>query len=79
MYFDNVKNVPFSEIAPNVKANNYKKAKLADRIPYESGSLLCLFMDELKVPNWQKKLNEQTRNSQMTIYSLIKEYMQERQ
>lgn len=79
MYFDNVKNVPFSEIAPNVKADNYKKAKLADRIPYESGSLLCLFMDELKVPNWQKRLNEQTRNSQMTIYSLIKEYMQERQ
>lgn len=40
MYFDNVKNVPFSEIEPNVEAGHCAKSGLADRIPYEMGGLL---------------------------------------
>ncbi len=36
----------------------------ADRMPYETGAILCLLMDELEVPDWQGVLNHQTKGTQ---------------
>lgn len=75
MYFDNKKNVLFSEIKSNVEAGLYEKSNLADRIPYETGGLLCLLMDKLEIPDWQKTLNSQTKDYHITLYSVLEAYV----
>lgn len=74
MYFDNIKDVPFSDLQRVVESGLYEKQKLADRIPYETGALLCLLMDELKIPNWQETLNSQTIAEPVTLYDIIQSY-----
>lgn len=74
MYFDNKKNIPFDEVIQQYQAGNIDKSFLADRMPYETGALLCLMMDELDVPGWQKILNDQRKDDPKTIYSVIKEW-----
>ena len=75
MYFDNVKEVPFSEVIPALKAKKIKKAFLADRMPYETGALLCQLLEELDVKGWQERLNEQTKDEPVTIFSEIEAYI----
>lgn len=48
--------------------------RLADRIPYETGALLCLLMDELQIPNWQEAFNAQTTDNPVSTYSIIKNW-----
>lgn len=76
MYFDNIKNVPFSEVMSNIDEGNLEKSFLADRMPYETGALLCLLMDVLDVPDWQQKLNNQTLEKSVTLFSVIKEFVE---
>ena len=76
MYFSNRKDVPFSEIIPQYRAGNIDKSYLADRIPYETGGLLCLLMDELEVPGWQETLNGQTLDAPVSLYSILKEWVE---
>lgn len=49
--------------------------KSPDRIPYETGALLCLRMDELNIPDWQQKLNNQTSENPVTLYSIIDDFI----
>lgn len=73
MYFDNTKNVSISEVMNKLDEGYLEKSFLADRMPYETGALLCLLMDALDVPNWQEKLNNQTKDNPVTLYSILKE------
>lgn len=77
MYFDNVKDVPFSDLKRTVGAGAYGKSELAERIPYESGAILCMLMDEIDIPDWQLKLNMQTKDNQTTLFSIIQEFVEE--
>lgn len=74
MYFDNIKDVPFSDLQRTVETGSYEKQNLADRIPYETGALLCLLMDELKIPDWQEQLNRQTSSDPVTLYDIIQKH-----
>lgn len=76
MYFDNVKDVPFSNLKLTVEAGAYDVRQLADRIPYESRALLCLLMDRLEIPDWQVRLNKQTKEQALTQYDLIEDYVE---
>ena len=76
MYFSNRKDVPFSEIITQYRAGNIDKSYLADRIPYETGGLLCLLMDELGVPKWQDALNSQTLDAPVSLYSILKAWVE---
>lgn len=75
MYFDNVKDIPFSDLKRTVESGAYDKRYLADRIPYETGALLCLLMDELEIPDWQETLNGQTVENQVTLNSIISDFV----
>ncbi len=75
MYFDNQKDVPFDEVVPQYRAGNLKKNFFADRMPYETGAILCLLMDELDVPDWRKVLNHQTKKKSQTLYSVLKTWL----
>ncbi len=77
MYFDNVKDVPFSDLKRTVEAGAYGKNELAERIPYETGALLCMLMDEIEIPDWQLQLNEQTKENQITLFSIIQRFVEE--
>ena len=74
MYFDNAKNVSISEVIPKLNEGYLEKSFLAERMPYETGALLCLLMDSLNVPDWQEKLNEQTKDNPVTLYSILKKF-----
>ena len=76
MYFSNRKDVPFPEIITQYRAGNIDKSYLADRIPYETGGLLCLLMDELGVPKWQEALNSQTLEAPVSLYSILKVWVE---
>lgn len=76
MYFDNQKNVSFDEVVPQYRAGNLKDSFFADRMPYETGALLCLMMDELEVPDWQGVLNNQTKENPQTLYSVLKAWLE---
>ena len=75
MYFDNIKDVSFSDVFPQIDAGKLTAAFLFSRMPYETGALLCQMMDALKIPGWQKELNSQTLETPQTIYSVIKGYV----
>lgn len=74
MYFDNVKVIPFTEVMPNLEAGNFNESFLANRMPYETGALLCMLLDALEVPDWQKTLNSQTIDNPVTLFSLLEAF-----
>lgn len=74
MYFTNQKDVPFQEVIPQYQAGNLDKSFLADRMPYETGALLCLLMEELDLPDWQETLNAQTVEAPVSLYDLLKNW-----
>ena len=76
MYFDNVKNVPFSDVFKEIDAGNIGVEFLADRMPYETGSQLCLLFDALQIPNWQDRLNSQTSENPIYLYDILREYVE---
>lgn len=72
MYFDNVKNVSFADIMPQYEKGGINASYLARRIPYESGALLCLMLEQLDSGNtWQTDLNAQTKTNQLTLYDEV--------
>ena len=75
MYFDNTKNVKFSEVVPMLKLGKIDSSFLADRMPYETGALLCELADALEINNWQEKLNQQIKKEPIYIYNIIKDYL----
>lgn len=76
MYFDNVKDVPFSDLKRAIEADTYDIANLADRIPYETGALLCQLIEQLEIPNWQAEMNRQTAENPVTLYSVIEKFVE---
>lgn len=75
MYFDNVKNVSFDDVLPQIENGNLAKKFLYSRMPYETGAEICFLLDELGVPNWQEQLNNQTLKQPETLYSVLKRYV----
>lgn len=75
MYFDNTKEVSFSDIVLMLKSGSIKQSFLADRMPYKTGALLCELLDGLDASGWQDSLNSQTNEQPITLYSVIKEYL----
>ena len=73
MYFDSGKDIPFDGVIPVLKAGALEKSFLADSMPYETGALLCLLLEELEIPNWQEKLNEQTETTPVFLYEILQE------
>lgn len=75
MYFTNQKDVSFDEVMPQYEAGGIDKSFFADRMPYETGALLCLLMDELDVSDWQARLNAQTLDAPVTLYSILEGWL----
>lgn len=76
MYFDNVTNVPLSDIFKQIDAGNFSVNYLYDQMTYQTGALLCFLFDELEIPNWQDKLNSQTLENPIYLYDILKEYVE---
>lgn len=74
MYFDNAKNIPFSDIIPTYKKGKLDKSLFVTRFPYDTGALLCFLCDKLSIPNWQERLNEQTLEKPLNLYNILKEW-----
>ncbi len=72
LYFDNTKDVDFKEIVPTIKNGAVDQSIIGDRIVYESGALLCEYLDAIGAKNWQEELNAKGKKD-TTLYSLIKE------
>ena len=77
MYFDNQKNVSFTEVIPMLRAGKIDASFLADRMPYETGAQLCLWLDAMGVPDWQQALNKQTLDAPVTLYDILKGFVEE--
>lgn len=74
MYFSNQKDMPMDQVIPQYQAGNLDKSFLADRMPYETGGLLCLLMDALAIPDWQAALNSQTPEDPVSLYDILKSW-----
>ena len=58
------------------EGGTYGIANLADRIPYETGALLCQLIEQLEIPNWQAEMNRQTAENPVTLYSVIEKFVE---
>lgn len=72
LYFDNTKDVDFKEIVPTIKNGAVDQSIIGDRIVYESGALLCQYLDAIDASDWQEKLNAKGKTD-ISLYSIIKE------
>lgn len=77
MYFDNAKNVSFSEVIPMLRTGGIESSFLANRMPYETGSLLCEWMDALEFNQWKKRLNSQTKENPITLFAVLRYFITE--
>lgn len=75
MYFENAKDVSFSEVIPMLRFGKIDQSFLADRMPYETGALLCELLDALQVDGWQEQLNSQTKGAPVYLHTLISNYV----
>lgn len=75
MYFDNIKNVPFSDIKNQIGLGTINESILITRIPYETGALLCELMDVIEIPDWQGILNNQTESKRTNLFEIIRQYL----
>lgn len=75
MYFDNIKNVPFSDIKKQVQLGTVNESIITTKIPYYTGALLCELMDAIDIPNWQEALNNQTESTQTNLFEIIQQYL----
>lgn len=66
---------PFDTVVPMIKNGECSKDAIATDLVYQTGSLLCELLDALEVPDWQERLNEQTSQLPVTLYSLLAEYL----
>ena len=63
--------MPFDDIITQYQAGNIDKSYLTNRVPYETGALLCLVMDEIGVDDWQDSLNSQTKDNLHITVAII--------
>ena len=77
MYFDNRKEIPFSEIPEGLEVNAIETDFLFKRFPYESGAQICFLLDALQMEGWQQKLNMQNKEHPVTLYTVLKEYVED--
>lgn len=76
MYFDNIKDVPFSDVVPTYKEGRLDQGFLRDRLPYETGAQITLLLDELDPEkNWQTYLNKQSKENHKTLLDALKEIL----
>lgn len=71
LYFDNTKDVDFVDIVPTIKKGEVDQSILGEKIVYESGALLCQYLDAIEASDWQEKLNAKGKTD-LSLYSLIK-------
>ncbi len=72
MYFDNTKDVKFDEIVPTIKKGQIDQSIIGEKIVYESGALLCAYLDRIEAKNWQEKLNIKGKKD-ISLYNILKE------
>lgn len=74
LYFDNTKDVCFSDILPTLKKGQIDQSLIGSHLVYASGALLCFAMDKIDFPNWQNLLTEKNKKESYTLYDLISDY-----
>lgn len=74
LYFDNTKDVNFSDILPTLKKGQIDQSLIGSHLVYASGALLCFAMDKMNFPNWQDLLMERNKKESYTLYDLISDY-----
>ncbi|EGO5077190.1 hypothetical protein H6229_002743 [Enterococcus faecalis] len=74
LYFLN-KTISFSEAIHDIKKQVVNQSIIGSDIVYSSGALLCKLLDFFEVSNWQETLNKQTLNDSVTLYSLLKNFI----
>lgn len=74
LYFDNTKDVNFSDIIPTLKKGQIDQSLIGSHLVYASGALLCFAMDKTDFPNWQEVLTEKNKKESYTLYNLIYDY-----
>lgn len=67
---------PFDTVVPLIREGALAKDAIASDLVYETGGLLCELLDALEIPDWQQRLNSQTKEAPVTLYSLLAEYVQ---
>ena len=73
MYFDNAKDVPFSDVIPFYKDKKLSEGFLRDRLPYETGAQLTLILQSLDPEGaWQGYLDGQDKTEQRTLMDALK-------
>ncbi|HAP5652790.1 TPA: hypothetical protein IU076_002797 [Enterococcus faecalis] len=74
LYFLN-KTISFSEVIPDIKKQIVNQSIIGSDIVYSSGALLCNLLDFFEVADWQETLNKQTTKDPVTLYSLLKKFI----
>ena len=70
-----VNTLPFDSIAPTLQDNPGNSSIISTNIVYHSGALLCRLLDALEVPDWQVRLNQQTKEAPVTLYQILSDYV----
>lgn len=73
MYFENTKDVNFSDVVPTIRKGDVGQDILGEKIVYESGAVLIKLIERLEDDDtWQDEINNRGANG-FTLYSFIKE------
>lgn len=73
MYFENTKDINFSDVVPTIRKGEIGQDILGDKIVYESGAVLTKLIERLEYDDaWQDEINNRGANG-FTLYSYIKE------
>lgn len=67
--------LPFDSIVPALQSSGESPSIISTNIVYHSGALLCRLLDALEVPDWQLKLNQQTKENPVTLYQILSDYI----
>ena len=73
MYFENTKDVNFSDVVPTIRKGEISQDILGEKIVYESGALLTKLIERLEDDDtWQDEINRRG-SKDLTLYAFIKE------
>lgn len=67
--------LPVDLIVPMLKSGELSKSTISSNFIYDTGALLCELLDALEVPDWQMRLNEQTEETPVTLFTLLSDYV----
>lgn len=68
----------FSKLIPLYEEGTVSKENLAGSVPYDAGALLCCLLDELEVKDWQERVAKQTKDTPVTLYDVLHDYIYEK-